>query len=239
MKLLSDSVSHIGLVRKKNDDSFLCMPEQGLFAVADGLGGLPFGDVASQTAINYLKEKALSGTSNAWENKDCLELIRQANTEVIIAGNEAAQTLGIGTTFSFLAQSDGLFHGGHIGDSRIYYWDTENFIQATTDHTLATFAREEQQLTEDIPIPQYYYHTLTQCLGQRQLIKPQSIEIPIRPGYRYFICSDGVSGVLSDAYLQYQLLHHDHPGKFLDQIIADILEEGAPDNATAVAIFAE
>jgi len=237
MDIQAEAISHIGLVRKKNEDSFLCLKSPGLFAVADGLGGLPFGDIASQTAISFLSQWARNAPLDQWINTDWESLIQEINEQVITEGDQTAENLGIGTTLSFLAMRGDTLQAGHIGDSRIYYWNTRKWIQASVDDTLATYTMEEQHLPEDTELPNYYYHTLTQCLGQRKLIKPHLFNLPLKKGYRYFICSDGVSGVLSDEYLEYAIKTHEKPAAFLEDILEKVMDAGAPDNATGVAIF--
>ncbi len=224
---------------KKNEDSFFCDNESQVFAVADGLGGLPFGDLASKAAIQYLELWTQARRSDNWEGIDWQLLMKELNHQVIQTGQISAHGLGIGTTFSLGMIRNNNLEISHIGDSRIYLFRNGKIEQLTTDHTLETFAIEQRQFPNDSDIPAHYKHTLTQCLGQRELIKPEHTEHRILSGDRILFCSDGISGPVPEEELIHTMTVRDSPEATLDQLIQVTLENGAPDNVTAVVVFAE
>lgn len=231
--------THVGLVRKKNEDSFFCDIESQVFAVADGLGGLPFGDLASKAAIQYLELWTQARKSDNWEGIDWHMLMRELNHQVIQTGQISAHGLGIGTTFSLGMIRNNNLEISHIGDSRIYLFRNGKIEQLTTDHTLETFAIEQRQFPNDSDIPEHYKHTLTQCLGQRKLIKPEHTAHRLLSGDRILFCSDGISGPVTEGDLIHTMNVRDSPEATLDQLIQVTLDNGAPDNVTAVIVFAE
>lgn len=231
--------THVGLVRKKNEDSFFCDSENHVYAVADGLGGLPYGDLASKAAVQYLELWTKARKSEGWTGIHWPTFMKEINQSVIETGQMSAHGLGIGTTFSMGMIRKDILEISHIGDSRIYLSRQGKLEQITTDHTLETFAREQKQFSADAEVPEHYKHTLTQCLGQRELIKPQFIDQVLQVGDRLLFCSDGVSGPIPLKELQRTLTARNAPKPTLDQLIQTALDHGAPDNVTALVIFVD
>ncbi|MDA0346947.1 MAG: protein phosphatase 2C domain-containing protein [Verrucomicrobia bacterium] len=231
--------THVGLVRKKNEDSFFCDNENKVYAVADGLGGLPFGDLASKAAIQYLELWTNARRSENWKGIDWEMFMKEVNHQVIQTGQLSAHGLGIGTTFSLGMIRNNYLEISHIGDSRIYLFRDGSMEQITTDHTLETFAKEQNQFQNDSDIPDHYKHTLTQCLGQRQLIKPEHTKHELQSGDRLLFCSDGISGPVPVEELQRIMTVRSSAEATIEQLIQATLDNGAPDNVTGVVIFAE
>ncbi|MCB1124171.1 MAG: serine/threonine-protein phosphatase, partial [Verrucomicrobiae bacterium] len=184
MNFTAAGETHVGLVRKKNEDSFYCDAKDLIFAVADGLGGLPFGDLASKAVVQYLQLWVTARRKENWEGIDWPTFMKEMNHQVVMTGQISAHGLGIGTTLSMGMIRNNALEISHIGDSRIYLLRNGDWKQLTTDHTLETFAREQNQVSESSEVPEHYKHTLTQCLGQRELIRPQFTEVSLEKGDR-------------------------------------------------------
>jgi serine/threonine protein phosphatase PrpC len=231
--------THVGLVRKKNEDSFFCDAESCIYAIADGLGGLPFGDLASKAVVQYLELWTNARRSDDWEGINWPTLLREINHRVIMTGQISAGGLGIGSTLSMGMIRNNNLEISHIGDSRIYLLRKGNWEQLTKDHTLETFAREQKQIPDDSEVPEHYKHTLTQCLGQRELIKPQIDSHRILSGDRLLFCSDGISGPVPEDKLIHTMGARNSAEATIDQIIQLALDFGAPDNVTGIVVFAD
>ncbi|SVE05928.1 uncharacterized protein METZ01_LOCUS458782, partial [marine metagenome] len=130
---------------QKNEDSFFCDAENCIYAVADGLGGLPFGDLASKAVVQYIKLWTNARRSENREGIDWPTFMKEINHRVIQTGQISAHGLGVGTTLSLEMIRNNTLEVSHIGDSRIYLLRNERFEQLTTDHTLETFAREQNR----------------------------------------------------------------------------------------------
>jgi serine/threonine protein phosphatase PrpC len=231
--------THVGLVRKKNEDSFFCDDDGCIYAVADGLGGLPFGDLASKAVVQYIELWTNARRSENWEGIDWRSFMKEVNHQVIQTGQMSAHGLGIGTTLSMGMIRNNTLEVSHIGDSRIYLYRSGRLEQLTTDHTLETFAREQKQIPDEEEVPEHYKHTLTQCLGQRELIKPQFEDHRLLSGDRLLFCSDGVSGPVPKEDLLHTMGARGSPQATINQIIQIALDKGAPDNVTGIVVFAE
>jgi protein phosphatase len=239
MNFTAAANSHVGLVRKKNEDSFYCDADSRLYAVADGLGGLPFGDLASKAVIQYIELWTKARRSEDWAGINWPTFMKEVNHQVIQTGQISAHGLGIGTTLSMGMIRNNTLEVSHIGDSRIYLIRSGKIEQITIDHTLETFAREQKQIPDDQEVPEHYKHTITQCLGQRELIKPELTEHRLLSGDRLLFCTDGISGPVPEAEMLHTMTARNTPEATIDQLIQTTLEKGAPDNITGIVVFAE
>src|SRR5712692_8731445 len=130
MRLLVGAHSDVGRVRDGNEDGFLVDDEDGLYAVADGMGGHRAGEVASATAIETLQAAYLGG-----QRLD--EAVGAANAAVFAKAADDAALRGMGTTLTAIAlEGDGTALLGHVGDSRAYLMRDGAVTQVTDDHSL-------------------------------------------------------------------------------------------------------
>lgn len=220
--------THPGLHRECNEDAFLINPERGLFAVADGLGGLPHGEIASQMAID-----SLARTSDA-DLGDFATLFNQINREVRREGTKLSGTTGIGTTLIVGLVRNGVLNIAHVGDCAAFLSEDGKVRQLTHDQTLAEQLRESGESS----IPEYLSHILTQCVGQGGSLTPELLSLPFLPGARLLLCSDGITKVIPDDDIARILSQSPDPKSVVDWLITTANERGGPDNSTAVVVYA-
>ncbi len=230
--------SHIGLLRQTNEDEFLCDLESLVFAVADGLGGLPFGELASKTVVQFLQSWTQSRKKDQGSGVNRGSLMEEMNRRVITTGYLSVCGSEIGTTLSMGVIRDDVLEISHVGDSRIYHFREDKAAQLTRDDTLETIALEQQLIPAGGKMPEHFQHTLTQFLGQQGLVNPQFSELPLQSGDRLLFCSDGISGYLELDEMAQITGSATTPDTALDKLIESVLEKGAPDNATGIALFA-
>ena len=136
MKVLS--FSETGCVRKNNEDSFLVLPQYGIYAVADGMGGHLAGEVSSRTALEVLSEAAPElerldlDALESWVKNALI----QANNRVFEASAASPDHEGMGTTLTVLVFKADQVVIAHVGDSRGYLWRGEKLVPLTVDHSL-------------------------------------------------------------------------------------------------------
>lgn len=225
-----------GLARDNNEDAFLINLEHQLFAVADGLGGLPSGDLASHLAIDSLNEIV---SKNCSKNPiDFTTTFKTLNKAVNEAGLKINSDFGIGTTLSCIQfQNDKVF-GGHVGDSGIFLFNKESWSKLTKDHTMAEDIRDEVgTLNDQISIPDYYNQILTQCLGKNDSLQVQVFEHTVTQGDRFLLYTDGVTKAFSPSELHKLAFQFEDPKEFVDAIITEANARGGVDNIAAIAIF--
>ncbi len=229
----SFGISDSGAVRGENQDAFLLDTARGVFAVADGLGGLAHGELASRTAIELLGKKLARNGRLSLK-----EVVQEVNAEARKAGLRL-DAGGFGTTLTVARHHPGSrsVDLAHVGDSAAWLVRDGKARLLTVEHTVA--ARMAAALAIDSEsgiIPDLARHTLTQCIGQEPHVDPQVLELPVQPGDRLFLMTDGVCKPLPEETLRQAL---EQPGP-LDRVCQNLTFRvelaGAPDNYTIVAL---
>src|ERR1700754_4803166 len=212
--------SDVGLLREGNEDSAYAGPR--LLAVADGMGGHAAGEVASSLTIASMA-KLDSEPAGAAANTRLQEMI---------IANPAVE--GMGTTLTALFWSDGHAAVCHIGDSRGYLLREGELYQITHDHTLVQSLVDEGRISADDVSTHPQRSLLLRALDGRSVAEPDLSVHDAQPGDRYLLCSDGLSGVVSDETLRETLATIEDPEVVTRQLIDLALHGGGPDNITCI-----
>ena len=226
----------IGKVRESNQDCFLVHDDCRTYAVADGMGGLPHGDVASKTAIevvsNWLEQHLVLRSLG-----DFQALFTQVQKEVLAAGGRVTKGECIGTTLTVAQLKDKILHVGHIGDSGVAIFNKSGFKQVTEEHTIG------QQMVEGVGahnadlVPSHYHDQLTKCIGIPLYHGPDYHQHALELGERIVLYTDGVSKILDFEKLHPWIMAVKTPKTLVDDAIALANHAGAPDNVTMIALF--
>ncbi|MEM8550479.1 MAG: protein phosphatase 2C domain-containing protein [Verrucomicrobiota bacterium] len=226
-----------GLVRSENEDCFHMDEANAVFAVADGLGGLPEGSLASEVAIaelkNWLKDTLPPGPI------DYSHLFSLINEEVFKRGREISSELGIGTTLTVAHLHGKTLTAGHVGDTGLVIFKQDSWRQVTQDHTMAQEMLDRLHPGEEAFIPEYFSHTLTRCIGQTDKIQTDVYRETLDEDDRILLFTDGVTKTMDIDELHELIFEADSPQAFVDMVIDTANERGGPDNTTAIAIFLE
>ena len=223
--------SDVGLLREGNEDSAYAGPR--LLAVADGMGGHAAGEVASSLTIASMA-KLDSEPPGGDMLAELAAAVAAANTrlqEMIIA-NPAVE--GMGTTLTALFWSDGHAAVSHIGDSRGYLLRDGELYQITHDHTLVQSLVDEGRISADDVSSHPQRSLLLRALDGRSVAEPDLSVHDAQVGDRYLLCSDGLSGVVSDEMLRETLASMEDPEAAARQLIELALHGGGPDNITCI-----
>lgn len=222
--------SDTGLVREGNEDSVYAGPR--LLAVADGMGGHAAGEVASAVVI-----AAVSALDEDVAGNDLLGALRDAvnranqNLADMVSGDDDLR--GMGTTLTALLAEGTRLGLVHVGDSRAYLLRDGRLRQITTDHTLVQALVDEGRITPEEADVHPQRSFITRTLDGT----PVELDLSIREakvGDRYLLCSDGLSGVVSDATLEEALAGEADPERCADRLIELALRGGGPDNITCI-----
>ena len=191
--------SDVGLLREGNEDSAYAGPR--LLAVADGMGGHAAGEVASALTIASMAELDAEQPGGDML-KELSSAVAAANTRLQekILANPAVE--GMGTTLTALLWSDGHAAVCHIGDSRGYLLREGELYQITHDHTLVQSLVDEGRISADDVSTHPQRSLLLRALDGRSVAEPDLSVHEAMPGDRYLLCSDGLSGVVSDETLR-------------------------------------
>jgi PPM family protein phosphatase len=223
--------SDVGLLREGNEDSAYAGPH--LLAVADGMGGHAAGEVASAATIATIA--SLDSDQSAPDLLPALaNAVATANMRLQEMIMSDPATEGMGTTLTALLWSDGHAALCHIGDSRAYLLREGKFYQITHDHTLVQSLVDEGRITEDDVATHPQRSLLLRALDGRTLADPDLSSHETMPGDRYLICSDGLSGVVTEQTLHQALSSVRDPDKAALQLVELALKGGGPDNITCI-----
>jgi protein phosphatase len=231
----SAAISHTGKVRSNNQDSGYA--GSNLFVVADGMGGHAGGDVASSVAVNTLRGLDHIYASPEEAEVTLRETIASTAGDLIHLVARRPELAGLGTTVSAIAMVDEYAVIAHIGDSRIYLWRDEALTQITTDHTFVQRLVDSGRITPEEARFHPRRSVLMRVLGDMDP-DPEidTFIMPTRPGDRWLLCSDGLSGVVDEAHIQKALRLGLPPGRTADMLLKYALDGGAPDNVTIVLV---
>src|SRR5215470_366704 len=223
--------SDVGLLREGNEDSAYAGPH--LLAVADGMGGHAAGEVASAATID-----TMAALDTDQPGADLLSALANAvatanmRLQEMIMSDPATE--GMGTTLTALLWSDGHAALCHIGDSRAYLLRNGQFYQITHDHTLVQSLVDEGKITEDDVATHPHRSLLLRALDGRTMADPDLSAHETMAGDRYLLCSDGLSGVVTEQTLHQTLGSVWDPEKAALQLIELAIRGGGPDNITCI-----
>jgi len=219
-----------GLIRHGNQDSVYAGPR--LLAVADGMGGMAAGDVASNIVIAALAhlDDDVAGSAPLDALRTAVEA---ANQQIRDAVDQNPAMEGMGTTLT------GILFGGnkiglvHIGDSRAYLLRDGELTQITRDDTYVQLLVDEGRITEVEANTHPQKSLLMRALDGRDADPEYSLR-QVVPGDRYLLCSDGLSGVVSDETMAATMREYSDPHQCADRLVQLALRAGGPDNITVI-----
>ncbi|HEU4884622.1 MAG TPA: PP2C family serine/threonine-protein phosphatase [Longimicrobium sp.] len=233
--------THVGRVRKGNEDAFLVDEGRGVFLVADGMGGHVAGEIASDIAKRSVGGTLLEGVDRGLAADDLahsmVDSFRVA--DLAIAEHVAAnpETEGMGTTVTAIVVcTDGTYRMGHIGDSRAYLLRDGQLAQISKDHTWVQREVDEGRLTPSAARKHPYSHILTRALGADPSDAPDLQAGQLQAGDLLLLCSDGLTGMVTDAHLQRILATDATNEARIEEMIALANKRGGRDNITAVIV---
>ncbi|MBI1348579.1 SpoIIE family protein phosphatase [bacterium] len=244
MKLRAGSLSITGRFRDNNEDNCYNDPQLRFFLVADGMGGQSAGERASALAMEIVPQKLQSLDFNKSHTDHTVriidEAVGQANFEIMALGELDAKLKNMGTTITFLVHANGTFFIGGVGDSRVYRLKNKKIEQLTTDHSLVQALIDAGTLTPEEAVNHRYKNVLYRYLGSKEGgagTQPKAVTPQI--GDRYLLCTDGVTGGVSDEQLGQLLGTGSDPEQIAKAIVKAAEDGGSKDNITATVVFVE
>ena len=227
------AITDIGRVRALNEDSYY-LPREGerFCAVADGMGGHNAGEVASAMAVQAFSER-MRGVEHI-TGQALYAAVEQANEDVFRAAQENEGMSGMGTTFSALAEEDDTVYLAHVGDSRIYLVRRGAIMQLTTDHTLVEEMVRKGMLTPREARVHPRRNIITRALGTEESVQIDIVQMGLRPGDAFFLCSDGMTNYVDEREILGAVQSADDWQEKLRRLVGNALENGGQDNITAM-----
>lgn len=229
----SSARSALGLVRSGNEDS--AFVSERLIAVADGMGGHAGGEVASKIAIRTLQSLTPLLTDSTIDSDSTddllLNTLHTIDAEIGEYARESIELRGMGTTLTLLLVRNDKIALVHVGDSRCYRLSENIFEQLSSDHTVIQELLDQGTISEIEAIDHPQRSVLTQALMGEGNIVPIVQLYDAKENDRYLLCSDGLTGVLTDKEIKSILKKSDKEVAIKALVDATYIQ-GAPDNVT-------
>jgi len=235
LRLVEEARTDVGKVREHNEDSLLQRPEVGLWAVADGMGGLERGEWASAEVVAALKSAPISGGFEE-DARRAGDAIHAANRKI----HQESEASGdrIGSTVVALLVNGRQFAVLWAGDSRAYLLRDGQLHRLTRDHTQVQELVDGGLLSPEDALNHPMSHVLTRAAGVEPGLEIDAIADEAEVGDVFLLCSDGLYGVVSDAEIALALGLAHLPAA-CDRLIELSLARGGPDNVTLIAVGCE
>lgn len=232
-RFLWGAATDTGRVRQANEDSFLAV--DGLFAVADGMGGHQAGEVASQLALECLQaEFTAAGTDML------VRAVEEANRTLVSRSTADPSLAGMGTTLVAMGLVDASGRDAigvvNVGDSRLYLLSDGELAQITEDHSLVATMERQGRLTAAEAAVHPQRNILTRALGIDGSVLVDSWEILPVNGDRYLICSDGLFNEVDESRIAATLRRLADPNEACRELVRLANEGGGRDNITCVIV---
>lgn len=229
----SFGVTHPGRKRQDNQDTFFASDEEGLWLLADGMGGNRGGEVASKLAQDTVVESLKQGVP-------VREAILNAHRAILDYGEAHEDLKGLGTTLVAVVERKDRTVIAWVGDSRIYLWRKNELSRLSKDHSVVQRLLDSGLINGQEAVNHPHSNLVTSCLG---IVKNDGSELEIgeldfnwRSGDKLLLCSDGLTDELDDERLRQIMLESSNSQSQIDQMLKDALDAGGRDNTTMLMV---
>jgi protein phosphatase len=242
-------LSDIGHKREANQDSYAVLSRadlrgrlDGLFVVADGMGGARGGEVASRIVVQSLPEAVVGalnprpGVTGIDPDRILYEAITRANHNVYTRKVENPELRHMGTTCVAAILQEGRLTVGNVGDSRLYLLRQSLLTQLTEDHSEVYEQVKSGRMSRDEARTSKFRNRITRYIGAGAEVVPDVNTLPLEEGDVVLICSDGLTTELKETQIARILATYSHPQQTCEQLVAAALQHGGSDNVTVIVV---
>ena len=227
------SRTDVGNVREQNEDSLIVKPP--LYVVADGMGGHAAGEIASEIAVNVIEQ-------HAPDHPDAEALghaVEEANRAIINAALAGEGREGMGTTCTAAILEKDRLVIAQVGDSRAYLLHNGRLMQLTRDHSLMADMIETGQISPSEARVHPNRSVITRALGSDPTTVPDLYEINVQTGDRLLLCSDGLTGMITDSEIESIMNRLTDAQLCAAQLVNTAIASGGMDNVTVIVVDVE
>lgn len=232
--------SETGKVRPGNEDN-CCIFDVGtarIMAVADGIGGIEGGEIASKIAIDTVNEVLSASPVDTMDEEALKELLKkvyqEANIRILKYALSEQSYMGMGTTLTIAVIRSRRVIVAHMGDCRGYLIHGSSMTQMTADHTYAAELLRGRSITLEEYLCHPERHTLIKSLGENAFLIPDLYIYNIIYGDVVMLCTDGLCSFVDDETIRLSLKKHNDLADCLDNLFARAYEAGSDDNITVL-----
>jgi PPM family protein phosphatase len=225
--------THEGAVRQVNEDNFCVMPDIGLFAVADGMGGHRGGRTASRITVENLACLVKKGNS-------LIRAIEEIHHDILRAAAADLELNGMGSTVVAMKTVNDHYEIVWVGDSRAYAWDGATLKRLTRDHSYVQYLLDEGAITARDMSDHPQRNIILQALGARDMeaVAPDLVSGVFHESEMILLCSDGLTTEVDDIRIAEILSRETSPQKAADLLVEAAISSGGSDNITVIIVAA-
>ena len=231
-------ITHRGTVRQQNQDAYAVRELEdgrGLAVVCDGMGGARAGNVASSMAVElFMRKLEEQGQPGDDPQKWLKTAAAHANDGVFQKAVEDPDCTGMGTTLVAALAGNGKAVLLNEGDSRAYHITRDGITRITRDHSLVEDMVQRGELTREQARNHPHKNLITRALGAEPVLLADCFEQNVAPGDYLLLCSDGLSNVVTDQEILYEVIHGGEDEACCQRLLDVALHRGAPDNVAVV-----
>lgn len=240
MKISSWFLTDKGRRRDSNQDSCLVNEGMGLYVVADGMGGHSGGEVASQMAVQIAEEITGQALIQKLHPRETIGRIYLEASQRIYdrSRNENPELAGMGTTLVVSLLRGKNLYIGNVGDSRCYLFQKPYLWQLTEDHSMLNEQLRAGLITEEQSKKMAGKNVITRSVGYEREVVPDIIEKKLEVGEVYLLCSDGLTGMVSNEDIS-NIIETKRPEDIAQCCIDLALKNGGDDNVTVLVLYVE
>lgn len=234
------AATDVGRIRDGNEDAHVCI--DGLYFVADGMGGHSAGEVASDIAVRTL-ERIYGSSPNGLAHPDIVQAaIEMANMEIFSEAMADSAKTGMGTTLTGLVVSDAAAHRvivANVGDSRTYLWRHGELRQVTKDHSHVQNLVDRGAITRAEARVHYQRNIVLRAMGIESTVEVDTFEVEVEVGDRFVVCSDGLVDEADDNEIENEIRAAADGADCAERLVALANRNGGRDNITVVVVDVE
>jgi len=237
--------THKGKVRDRNEDNNIVIDcdSYKVFAVADGMGGMDFGDLASSIAIDCIKKELSDCKKQSFNKsemkKQFIRIFNLINSEIIKECFEKKSVTGMGTTLSVCIIVEDILYISHMGDSRIYIIREDKAIQITKDHSYVEELIDSGRITREQAKSHPNRNIITRALGLDREIDVDTDTFELIKDDRVVLCTDGLTNAVEDHEIVELVIEAAGPEEAVKKLIDKANERGGRDNITVQLLLKE
>ncbi|WP_372626646.1 PP2C family serine/threonine-protein phosphatase [Arsukibacterium sp.] len=234
MQIAFHAQSHKGLVRQLNEDACLALPEAGVWAVADGMGGHAAGDIASRMVMDLLKT-AVASAGEALSAALLNQALQEANRALVKYSQQQLLGTLAGSTVVVLFIQQATYHLLWAGDSRCYLLRNNTLEQLSHDHSQVNEMVAQGLLAASEAESHELANVITRAVGVDTELEVAIRSDSCQPGDLFLLCTDGLTKELPDNEI-HQYLKHDDIADASKALLHSTLVAGAKDNVTSILV---
>ena len=232
-------ITHTGVVRQQNQDAFAAQKlgdGRVIALVCDGMGGARAGNVASTMAVELFMRQFAQPEPGQGDEERLRQAAALANREVFQRAADDPECTGMGTTLVAALAGEEEAVILNEGDSRAYHVNEDGITLITRDHSLVEDMVQRGELTRDQARTHPHKNLITRALGAEPVLMADCFRRPLSPGDRLLLCSDGLSNVVTEQEMLYEVIHGGQDETCCQRLLDIALQRGAPDNVTVVLV---